>query len=56
MKADSALIMSFFKNEVPAGSVRINLNGQTNTKSPTSSWVNWAKWLAAKRRLIKPDG
>jgi hypothetical protein len=25
MKADSALVMSFFKNEVPAGSVRINL-------------------------------
>jgi hypothetical protein len=25
MKADSAVIMSFFKNEVPAGSSRINL-------------------------------
>jgi hypothetical protein len=25
MKAGSALVMSFFKNEVPAGSVRINL-------------------------------
>jgi hypothetical protein len=25
MKADSAIVMSFFKNEVPAGSSRINL-------------------------------
>ena len=25
MKSDSAIVMSFFKNEVPAGSSRINL-------------------------------